>query len=45
MKGYDSISWPVNLLDDLVMTENVTSDDLHDRNNYFFLSHVKCISN
>ena len=34
---------PFNVLDqleDLTMMENVTSDDLHDHNNYFFVSHV-----
>ena len=38
MKGKDSSSWPVNILDQLeviwtryvVMNENTTSDDLHD---------------
>ena len=45
MKGNDSGIWLFDALDqfrsfDLTMTENVTSDDLHDHNNDFFVSHV-----
>ena len=45
MNGNDSSIWPFNALDqlvssDLTMTENVTSDDLHDHSNDFFVSHV-----
>ena len=47
MKGNYSSILTCNVLDklevinDLTMTENVTSDDLHDHNNDFFLFHVK----
>ena len=38
MKCCDSVSWPVKALDQLeAMTKYVTSDDLHDHNNNYFL--------
>ena len=40
IKGDDFSIRPLNVLDQLKVIPNVTSDDLHDHSNDFFLFHV-----